>query len=95
MKKEIFILVAYDIIEDKRRQKVANILEDYGERIQYSVFECWITREYFKIMRDRILEVIEEQEDKVNFYFLCDSCLKKKEYLGRQEIFQEVEVYII
>ena len=32
--------VAYDITDDKRRNRVAKILKDFGTRIQYSVFEC-------------------------------------------------------
>ena len=95
MKEKNFFLVCYDIIEDKRRQRVANILEDYGERVQYSVFECYLDKEHFEIMKERIKEEIEETEDKVGFYFFCDQCIKKREYLGRQEISQQSEVYIV
>jgi CRISPR-associated protein Cas2 len=34
------IVVSYDISDDKRRRKVAKIMEGYGYRVQYSVFEC-------------------------------------------------------
>ena len=34
------IVVSYDISDDKRRRKVAKIMEGYGFRVQYSVFEC-------------------------------------------------------
>lgn len=33
-------LVSYDITSDRRRRRIANLLENYGKRIQYSVFEC-------------------------------------------------------
>ena len=38
----MFILVTYDIKDDKKRNKVCNILKDYGNRVQYSVFECYL-----------------------------------------------------
>lgn len=36
----LYVVVAYDIENDRRRTRVARILEGYGERVQYSVFEC-------------------------------------------------------
>lgn len=36
----MFYLVSYDIPETRRRTKLAKILEDFGDRVQYSVFEC-------------------------------------------------------
>ena len=33
-------MIAYDISEDRIRYRVAKILENYGTRVQYSVFEC-------------------------------------------------------
>ena len=41
---KIYVVIAYDIPEDKRRTKVAKALEGYGERMQYSLFECRITK---------------------------------------------------
>jgi CRISPR-associated endonuclease Cas2 len=41
MKKELFIVIAYDIVSDKRRKNVVKMLKDYGgQRMNYSVFEC-------------------------------------------------------
>ena len=34
------IVVSYDVSDDRRRRKVAKIMEGYGYRVQYSVFEC-------------------------------------------------------
>ena len=39
----MFILVSYDIPNDKRRLKVMKAVQDYGTRVQYSVFECELT----------------------------------------------------
>lgn len=36
----MFYLISYDIPDDRRRVRVAKTLKDYGDRVQYSVFEC-------------------------------------------------------
>ena len=46
-------LISYDIPDDKRRGKIAHLLEGYGERVQYSVFEVWVT--------DKELEKLSQQ----------------------------------
>ena len=45
--KEMLTLVAYDICEAKRLAKVARVCEDYGVRVQYSVFECRLDEDEF------------------------------------------------
>ncbi|MGP1372035.1 MAG: CRISPR-associated endonuclease Cas2, partial [Almyronema sp.] len=39
----MLVLVVYDIPDDKRRTKLATFLEGYGRRVQYSVFECFMS----------------------------------------------------
>jgi CRISPR-associated endonuclease Cas2 len=39
----VLILVSYDIPDDRRRTKLAHTLKDFGQRVQYSVFECLLT----------------------------------------------------
>ena len=46
--------VAYDITDDKRRNRVAKILKDFGTRIQYSVFECNTDRRALLRLRNRL-----------------------------------------
>jgi len=44
----MLILVSYDIPNDRRRVKIAKTLEDFGDRVQYSVFECDLEQEHFE-----------------------------------------------
>ncbi|MGB3512406.1 MAG: CRISPR-associated endonuclease Cas2 [Microcoleaceae cyanobacterium] len=48
------MIVVYDIPDDKRRTKLSNFLEDYGRRVEFSVFECFIgleeMRQYFYVI---------------------------------------------
>ncbi|MFN3346423.1 MAG: CRISPR-associated endonuclease Cas2 [Candidatus Bipolaricaulaceae bacterium] len=78
-----FVVVAYDIADDRRRERVAKILEGYGERVQYSVFECRLDRVQYLKLRHALLEVIEAEEDMVSFYFLCQVDVGRIERIGR------------
>ena len=40
--KKKFVVIAYDIVDDKHRTKISKLLEGYGERVNYSVFECML-----------------------------------------------------
>jgi len=80
-----FILISYDIPDNKRRTKLAHILEDYGERVQYSVFECQLTaRQQQKLLKE-IKAVLAEAEDSVRLYRLCADCQGKVLALGQAE----------
>ena len=91
----VFVVVSYDIPNDRRRNRVARILLDYGSRVQYSVFECRIESKHYDRMLVRLRKEIDEEEDKVRFYHLCQACLKNVKILGTGEIEPEPEVMII
>ncbi len=78
----MFYIVAYDIPSDKRRQKVANLLEGYGKRVQYSVFECVLTQAKYNELHQRLKRKIELTEDNVRFYPLSRHTLNQVEILG-------------
>ena len=90
-----FILVTYDISNDKRRRKLHNALRDYGTPTQYSVFECLLDDKNEKKMRQAVKRVIRPRKDHVRFYYLCASCLKKIETTGGADILNELPVAII
>ncbi|MBI4328156.1 MAG: CRISPR-associated endonuclease Cas2 [Chloroflexi bacterium] len=61
-------LVAYDISEQKRLARVAKVCEDYGVRVQYSVFECRLDEDEFSDFWLKLLEEIDEDEDRLVAY---------------------------
>jgi CRISPR-associated protein Cas2 len=69
-----FVLVVYDISDDRRRTKLHNALLDFGTPVQYSVFECWLTAEQIPKMRSRVRKVIRPRKDHVRYYHLCAAC---------------------
>ena len=74
--------VAYDITDDNRRAKVAKILQDFGTRVQYSLFECNTDRRAFLRLQHRLQAEIDPAEDTVTFYHLCAVCEKQIYRLG-------------
>lgn len=92
----MFYLVAYDISDDQRRTKVAKILEDFGDRVQYSVFEMDLERpEQLGEMQSRLGKVLDSATDSVRVYFLCQGCRAKIVILGQGEVYQDEDVYIV
>jgi len=71
------ILITYDVSTEtaagrKRLRKVALACQDFGQRVQKSVFECSVSEvQYEEVMR-RLLEIIEEKEDSLRVYRLIE-----------------------
>lgn len=79
------VIVAYDVSSDRRRAKIEKLLKDYGQRVNYSVFECDIEKAFYPELRKKTSFLINRKEDRVLFYPLCLECLKKRNYEGRME----------
>lgn len=89
----MFIIISYDIKDDKRRNKVCNLLKNYGSRVQYSVFECNIDEKSYKNILKRILLYINNDEDSLRIYFLCKECKNKVVFYGIGKI-QDDDIFI-
>lgn len=90
----MFLLVAYDIANDKRLRRVAVIMEDYGARVQRSVFECRINGERLSALMKKIKGVINRREDRVQIYRLCAACRQRFDERGEGRLSTDAEVYI-
>lgn len=91
----MFYLVTYDIPDDTRRLRLAKALKDYGERVQYSVFECLLDEKLFAAMLERIAKEIDDAEDRVRVYQLCEGCTKTVKIFGEGVLTEDPEVYIV
>lgn len=67
-------LVAYDICQPKRLRLVAKTCEDYGVRIEKSVFECDLPEDRYAAFWKALLRVIDPEEDALVSYRICQSC---------------------
>lgn len=93
---ERFYIVAYDIPDDRRRTKIAEILEDYGDRVQFSVFELVLdSPQRLDDLRRRVLRVIDSDEDSVRLYYLCSACRPAMEVLGLGVVTENPDVYVV
>jgi len=71
-----FVVIAYDITDDRRRLRVMDTLADYGcVRVNYSVFEGLLSRSGLVKVRAAINRIIDRREDNVRFYILCEGCI--------------------
>jgi len=91
----MFYLVSYDIPNDRRRTRLAKALKDYGDRVQYSVFECILDNRLLEGMKKKISDLIDESEDSVRIYDLCAGCEKNIVILGQGVVSRDEDVYIL
>ena len=83
----MLVLVTYDVStktpKGKRRlRKVAEACEDFGQRVQASVFECQLDPSQWTRLRLRLLDLYDPQEDSLRFYFLGRNGRKRVEHHG-------------
>lgn len=90
MANKTFILIVYDISNDKRRTKLHSALLDYGTPVQYSVFECLLRDENQKRMKKAVERIIKPKVDHVRYYTLCKRCLRKTEVSSGKEVLNEL-----
>lgn len=86
----MLILVTYDISTvdsagQKRLRNVAKKCLDFGQRVQNSVFECWLDNANFVKLRCELLEIVDLESDSLRFYFLGENWQYKVEHHGARQ----------
>jgi CRISPR-associated protein Cas2 len=81
----MYVVISYDVPEDKRRTKIHKMLKSYGQWMQYSVFECELTDTQYAKLRSRLAKVINPDKDSIRFYSLCACCQGKVERIGGEQ----------
>ena len=74
-------VVCYDVVDDRRRNRIFKLLKDYGRRVQYSVFEVECDEKSWIQLRFRLSALLSE-EDSLCVYTLCQSCTHRTFYRG-------------
>lgn len=80
----MYWLVIYDIRDARRLARIAKLMEQYGVRVQKSVFECMCEKAVIEKMRQQAKEIL-EKEDSLISISLCDVCWQKKMQYGVRE----------
>lgn len=81
------VLVTYDVetlnkAGQKRLRRVAKMCEDYGQRVQNSVFECVLEPGKFTELKFGLIDIIDEEKDSLRFYFFGSKWSGKVEHVG-------------
>ena len=81
------VLVTYDIRTldrpgQRRLHKVAKACESFGQRVQFSVFECNVTPALWVTLKTKLLGLFNPEEDSLRFYFLGEDDVNKAEHHG-------------
>lgn len=90
----MMVLVSYDVATSdeggqRRLRRVAKICKNYGQRVQYSVFECIVEPAQWTMLRQQLIDEIKETEDSLRFYFLGANWRKRIEHVGAKAGFDQ------
>jgi CRISPR-associated protein Cas2 len=91
----MFYMVSYDITANDSRRRVQKILEGFGERVQYSVFECAISESQYKRLTEKIASTIDKESDSVRYYRMCNGCRKNIEFYGAGQIMEDDYFFMV
>ena len=83
----MLVLVTYDVRTDteggqRRLRRVAKVCQDFGQRVQKSVFECLIDPEQWVRLRKKLMDEAKLDEDSLRFYFLGKNWKLRVEHVG-------------
>ena len=86
----MLVLVSYDISTvdpngQRRLRRVAKACQNYGQRVQYSVFECIVDPAQWTVLRQRLINEIDPESDSLRFYFLGSNWKRRIEHVGSKE----------
>ena len=92
----MYLLITYDITNDKKRRKIDKILSSYGVRVNYSVFEVEIRRHVLPTLKEKLVAQMDER-DSVRLYFLNKTAIESAEELNpkRGDPFSMEESYVL
>lgn len=91
----MLILLGYDITSQKRLAKVAKTCEDFGLRVQYSFFECHLDDDAFDTLWLRLLDLIDEEHDRLVAYRIDATSAKNTLTAGTMVCSEKAICYLI
>jgi len=82
----VLVLVSYDVASNetgqRRLRRVARACKDYGQRVQYSVFECIVDPAQWTMLKERLISEIDPEKDSLRFYYLGANYKRRVEHIG-------------
>ena len=83
----MMVLITYDVSTEseggqRRLRRIAKLCQDYGQRVQYSVFECLVEPAQWSRLRQLLIQEMDEKLDSLRFYYLGANWKKRVEHVG-------------
>jgi CRISPR-associated protein Cas2 len=83
----MMVLITYDVSTEsaggkRRLRRVARACRDYGQRVQFSVFECEVEPAQWVMLKDRLVKEIDPEADSLRFYYLGANWRRRVEHVG-------------
>lgn len=96
----MLVLVSYDVSTKdeagrRRLRRVARTCEDYGQRVQNSVFECLVDPAQWVNLRARLLSEANTAQDSLRFYFLGAEWKRRVEHIGAKAAYDPEGTLIV
>lgn len=87
----MLVLITYDVsvVTSSGRRRLRNIAKiclDHGMRVQNSVFECEVDPAQFVVLKNKLMETFDPEEDSLRFYFLGKRGRRKVEHVGAKPV---------
>jgi CRISPR-associated protein Cas2 len=88
----MMVLITYDVNTEseggkRRLRRVAKLCENFGQRVQFSVFECLLDPTQWADLRHRLEQEIDKKCDSLRFYFLGANWKRRVEHIGAKEAY--------
>lgn len=86
----MMVVVSYDVSTSdpggqSRLRRVAKVCKDYGQRVQFSVFECSVDPAQWAFLRNKLIKEIDPDKDSLRFYFLGANWRRRMEHVGAKK----------
>ncbi len=96
----MLVLITYDVdtiseTGQRRLRKVAKLCQDYGQRVQNSVFECRLSEAQFVVLKNKLESIMNHDLDNIRFYFLGKNWKNRIESIGKQMVMDIDEELIV
>lgn len=82
----MMFVVAYDVSDDGKRARCSALLQAFGNRVQRSVFICWLEDEQLTDLRAHLEAIVDVRHDMVSFFRQCQGCAGEVITIGQVDL---------
>jgi len=96
----MLVVITYDVnTEDaagrRRLRRIAKQCLNYGQRVQCSVFECWLDAAQYRMLQAKLCDIMDPEKDSLRFYQLGNKYENKIEHFGRKATYYPDDVLMV